>query len=147
MKDIERLSQAKYIEVDAEVRYWEDASFNGQEDTEGKLVPFRHKDCWTPAIRLTDGQIINWPEGLEASIHYKVCDAGLYWLSNEDGRIAKWAGYYVPDEFLCHGSRGHGDYIIFKVGADGKIINYRQPSVELADDDEDCQEGWRLLEQ
>jgi hypothetical protein len=30
-----------YIEVEAEVRYWEDASVNGQEDTDGKLMPFR----------------------------------------------------------------------------------------------------------
>lgn len=85
-----------YIEVEAEVRYWEDASVNGQEDTDGKLMPFRFGKKWCPIIRLDDGYIIGWPKGMTADVHYKVCDAGEYWLSEEAGRVAKWAGFYHP---------------------------------------------------
>ena len=122
--------QAAYIEIEAEVRYWEDATINGKEDTDGTLVPFRFGKQWCPTIRLADGWIVGWPEGTTADIHYKVCDQGEYWLAAEDGRVAKWSGYYVPDSFLCHGDTGFGDYIIFKVGADGKIEGWEQPEIE-----------------
>ena len=132
-----------YIEVEAEVRYWDDASVNGQEDTEGKLMPFRFGDKWCPTIRLEDGAIVNWPEGTTADVHYKVCDAGEYWLSEEAGRVAKWAGFYVPSDFLCHGDEGYGDYIIFKVGADGRIEGWKKPEVRMVCEcDEDDQSGW-----
>lgn len=137
----------EFIEVSAGVRYWDDATVNGVEDTKGDLIPCREGNLWKPVIRLSDGQIMDWPQGTTADIHYKICDAGLYWLKDKDGlRVAKWGGYYVPDDFLCHGSAGHGDYIIFKVGEDGKIINYRTPTVEQikaqANDDDDDQSSW-----
>lgn len=122
--------EAKYIEVQAEVRYWEDAEVNGIEDAEGTLIPFRRGDLWCPVIRLSDGAIIAWPKDTTASIHYKVCDAGEYWLlDKEQNRIGKYQGDYVPDSFLCHGDECYGDYIIFDVGADGKIMGWREPSV------------------
>lgn len=52
---------AIYIEVSAAVRYWEDATVNGQEDTDGKLMPLTQGSYWVPVIRLADGQIMNWP--------------------------------------------------------------------------------------
>lgn len=124
-----------YIEVDAEVRYWEDARINGAEDTDGSLIPLRTGSRWTPVIRLEDGRIEGWPEGVVARIHYKVCDQGEYWiLDSEKRRIARWAGDYVPDEYLCHGDHGYGDYIIFSVRGDGVIEKYRQPTI--------CPEEW-----
>lgn len=122
--------QASYIEIEAQVRYWEDATVNGQEDTNGTLMPFRFGDKWCPVIRLADGWIVNWPEDTTADVHFKVCDQGEYWLATEGGRVAKWVGHYVPDDFLCHGDTGYGDYIIFKVGADGKIEGWQQPAIE-----------------
>lgn len=120
-----------YIEVRAEVRYWEDATVNGVEDSDGSLVPLRDGYLWAPVIRLCDGAVMDWPASTEASIHYKVCDQGEYWLLDEArNRVAKWASYYVPDEFLCHGDDGYGDYIIFRVGADGKIENWRTPGID-----------------
>jgi len=114
--------QATYIEVSAEVRYWEGTKINGQEDIAGDLVPFRRGDLWCPVIRLEDGLVMDWPARMTADIHYKICDAGQYWLLDDNRqRIAKWAGHYVPDDFLCHGSNGYGDYIIFKVNAHGLI--------------------------
>jgi hypothetical protein len=118
------MENARFIEVSAEVRYWEDGTLNGKEDTAGE-IPLRRGDNWEPIIELHTGQILDWPQGVEASVHYKVCDAGEYWLLNENReRIAKWKGHYVPDAVLCAGSRGHGDYIIFTVSADGKIVKW-----------------------
>lgn len=139
--------QATYIEVDAEVLYWEDASLNGQEDTYGTLMPFRFGDKWCPVIRLADGWIVDWPEGTTADVHFKVCDAGEYWLlDDERKRVAKWSGFHVPDDFLCPGESGYGDYIILKVGADGQILKWRTPTVEIIYKcDEDAQHGWKKL--
>lgn len=127
------MKNARFIEVSAGVRYWEDATLNGIEDAEGKM-PFRTGDLWRPIIELTNGRILNWPDGVEADIHYKVCDDGEYWLLNNEGRrIAKHKSYYVPNSILCVGGNGYGDYIIFKVGGDGLIVGWRNPNI----DDED----------
>ncbi|MCU7370268.1 hypothetical protein PEC18_05130 [Paucibacter sp. O1-1] len=139
--------QATYLEVCAQVRYWEDATVNGAEDTEGTLIPARVNESWRPVIRLADGLVMDWPQGTTADIHYKVCDAGEYWLlDDERKRVAKWAGFYVPGDFLCHGDNGYGDYIILKVGADGLIEKYRAPKIEMnCGCDEDDQSGWALV--
>lgn len=116
--------------VEAEVRYWEDAIINGAEDEDGSLVPFRDGNLWKPVIDLKDGKIHDWPEGTTAHIHYKVCDQGEYWLIDSDGnRLFKWDGYYVPDDFLCHGDQGFGDYIIFHVDANGMIRGWQEPKI------------------
>lgn len=137
-----------YLEVSAEARYWEDATINGVADTNGTLTPLRKGDCWAPVIRLADGVVMDWPQGTTADVHFKVCDAGEYWLlDDERKRIAKWAGFYVPDDFLCPGNNGYGDYIIMKIGTDGVIAKWRAPSIEWACDcDEDSQHGWKRSE-
>lgn len=122
------------LKVSAEVRYWEDASVNGQEDVDGTLIPFRKGDLWEPIIDLATGKVDGWPQGTAAEIHYKVCDAGEYWLLDDGGKeVAKWAGYYVPDDFLCPGDNGYGDYIILEIDADGQIAKWRMPSIEPDD--------------
>lgn len=124
------MADPKYIEVSANVRYWEDASLNGEEDTNG-TIPLRNGDAWEPVIELDTGRVLDWPEGTEASVHYKVCDEGLYWLLDADKkRIAKWKSHYVPNDFLCHGDSGYGDYIIFKIGGNGLISEYRRPQID-----------------
>ena len=135
-----------YIEVSAAVRYWEDATVNGVEDNGGDLIPHKQGSYWVPVIRLADGVVMDWPAGTTADIHYKVCDAGEYWLLDEERkRVAKWAGFYVPDEFLSHGG-GYGDYIILKVGADGAIDGWKNPAIESACEcDEDGDSGWTRL--
>ena len=140
-----------YIKVEAGVRYWDDAVINGVPDESGNLTPFRVGGMWNPTIRLEDGLMMNWPQGTTADIHFKVCDAGEYYLLDEDQKpIAKWGGYYVPNDFLCHGDNGYGDYIIFKVSADGLIEKWTKPTIEMActcndqDEDED-QSSWKKL--
>lgn len=134
------MSNYVYIEVSAEVSYWEDATINGIEDTDGTLTPLRNGDFWEPVIRLSDGMVMDWPQGTTADIHFKVCDAGLYWLlDGERNRVAKWEGFYVPNDFLCHGDNGYGDYIIMKIQASGLIEKWRIPAVNSGNDDES---GW-----
>ncbi|SEG16403.1 hypothetical protein [Marinobacterium lutimaris] len=122
------MENAKFIEVSAAVRYWDDALVNGKEDTDGSLIPFTNGDLWEPVIDLEAGKIQSWPQGTEADIHYKVCDAGEYWLLDADKkRIAKWLSDYVPNKYLCHGDNGYGDYIILKVTEDGNIEDFEKP--------------------
>ena len=129
---------AVYLEVSAEVRYWDDATINGVEDTQGTLIPFREGDLWRPVIDLDAGRVLDWPDGVVADIHYKVCDAGEYWLLNaQRERIAKWGGSYVPDAFLCHGDTGYGDYIILVIDAQGIIQNYQRPKVQMTHSPDD----------
>ena len=133
-----------YIEVSAEVRYWDDAAINGVQDEAGSQVPCRQGGIWCPVIRLADGVVMDWPAGTTADIHFKVCDAGEYWLLDDDRkRVAKWAGFYVPNKFLCHGDNGYGDCIILKIDGEGRIAKWRTPEVEMVCPcDDDDQYGW-----
>lgn len=124
----------KYLIVDAGVRYFEDAEINGVSDDDGTLTPFVVDGRWKPVIDIEAGTVVDWPEGMTASIHFKVCDDGEYWLSSDGkDKIQKWADYYVPNDFLCHGDNGYGDYIILNVSGDGKIEKYRKPEIDLDD--------------
>lgn len=118
----------RLLRIKAHVRYWEDATVNSEEDTAGTLIPFRNGDAWEPTIDIVDGQIQGWPTGVTADIHYKVCDAGEYWLMRDGLFVAKWRDDYVP-RFLYAGDLGYGDYIIMSVGADGKIKNWQKPVI------------------
>lgn len=125
------LEQATHIEVEAAVRYWEDATVNGVEDSNGSRIPGRSGEVWHARIQLLDGIVEEWPAGTEADIHYKVCDQGEYWLADAAGcRIAKWRGYHVPNAFLCHGDEGFGDYIIMSIAGGGGIEGYVMPLIE-----------------
>lgn len=127
--------EATHIEVQAGVRYWEDASVNGvQEDDDAPTVPLRNDKCWCPRIRLVDGVVEGWPAGVTADIHYKVCDEGEYWLTDADSnRLSKWKGHYVPNDFLCPDDEGYGDYIIMTIGGDGSIANWAMPEIDPED--------------
>lgn len=127
------IRNATHVDVEAEVRYWEDTEVDGIVDETGSLIPGRIGDLWKIRIDLAAGRIEEWPSGTQASIHYKVCDQGEYWLSGRDGiRLAKWKGHYVPDDMLCHGDEGYGDYIIMTVSADGTIVDYRKPEIDVS---------------
>lgn len=124
------MKEPVYIEVVAGVRYWEDATVNGVEDEDGKLIPCRKDGVWCPVIRLADGAVMDWPKGTVADIHYKICDSGEYFLLDEHkNRIAKWDWDYVPSRFLCVGDNGFGDYIIFTVNGDGMIPGWKEPII------------------
>lgn len=128
------MSKPEYIEVSAGVRYWGDATVNGVEDVDGTLIPFRDGDRWCPTIRLADGLVLGWPAGMEARIHYKVCDDGNYQLRDANHLlVAERLDNYVPNDFLCHGDEGYGDYIILDIGGDGIIKGWKRPEVDADD--------------
>jgi hypothetical protein len=133
------MKNARYLEVDARVRYWEDATvgctvdgvYAELSDADGRLIPLRDGDSWKPIIDLQDGKILNWPAGYTADIHYKVADDGDYYLLNElKQRVAKWSSHYVPVWFLYFDSDSKDDdYITMTVDANGSIENYKKPDV------------------
>ncbi len=131
--------EVKYLKVSATVRYWEDSEINGEADETGTLTPFRNETEWCPVIDIEKGIVIGWPQGMRASFHFKVCDAGTYWLLDEsENEVAEIINNYVPSG-LCHGDRGFGDYIIFSVNEDGSIVDYSNKidPDDWVDNDED----------
>lgn len=117
--------QTKRVTVDrlrAEcgVRYWEDATVNGQEDSNGDLIPLRMGDAWCPTIMLATGQILDWPQGATAALHYKVCDDGRYSLLTPTGDVASTIDGYVP-KIMCPGGAGYGDYVIMSIDENGIV--------------------------
>jgi|GEM_PF-1153970 len=130
-----------YLQVEAEVRYWEDAQINGIVDQTGDMMPLRTGDLWTPVIRLEDGFVEGWPSGKSADICYKVCDQGEYFLLNDARqRVAKYRSGYVPD-MLSVGENGYGDYIILKISANGYINGWKEPSIDDSQWQAIAQEG------
>ncbi len=122
----------KTLHVKAGARYWEDATVNGVEDTEGDLIPCRNGDYWEPIIDVETGKIINWKEGAEADIHYKVCDDGTYTLKDAEGKIIASKDGYVPD-IMCPEKEGYGDYIKMKIDKNGIIANFKATFAEFTD--------------
>jgi hypothetical protein len=112
--------EVKTIIASAHVRYWEDSTVNGKEDTDGTLTPLRNGECWNPTIDIETGVIANWPEGTVADIHFKVVDEGVYQLADSEGKIVKEINGYVP-KIMCPEDSGYGDYIIMKIDGSGKI--------------------------
>jgi hypothetical protein len=129
-----RTVNATTLKVEAGVRYWEDAEVNGVTDDEGALIPFRAGDSWCPVIDVDRGSILDWPQGTTASIHYKVCDEGIYTLYADDGSKLTSKEGYVPS-IMTPGGSGYGDYIIMHIEADGQIANWRPDLSDFQDED------------
>jgi len=129
---IEKEYDVKKLAASVEVRYWEDASVDGVEDTSGDLIPCRNGDCFEPIICLYSGIILNWERGKDAEIHYKVCDAGEYiLLDDEDNEVIKIDGYVI--DMMCPEGGGYGDYVIMNVGKEGDIQNWKVSFDEFTD--------------
>lgn len=127
----------KTLEVEAGVRYWEDAIVNGVEDIKGDLIPCREGDLWKPIIDVELGKIINWKQGVRADVHYKVCDSGSYYLKDSIGNTVLYIdGDYVP-EILSPKENGYGDYIIMDIDENGVIANWKQTLSGFPLQDED----------
>jgi len=129
--------EVKTLHVEAGVRYWRDANINGIYDTEGTLTPCKERDLWKPIIDVDSGQIINWEIGKTAAIHFKVCDAGSYYLKDTEGNtILSIEDDYVPG-CLSPKDSGYGDYIIMDIDKDGFIQNWNPDLSEFGNDEEE----------
>ena len=123
--------------VEANVRYWEDSTIDGVEDIDGNLTPCRVGEIWNPIINFDDGKIKNWKQGVSASVHFKVCDAGNYHLQDVDGNnVLSIKQDYVPT-ILCPKGGGYGDYIIMDIDKDGFIQNWKNKDISEFQDSED----------
>lgn len=126
----------KFLKAECGVRYWEDGVVNGETDSDSEpKMPFSSANGWSPLIDVDAGTIVDWPEGVVASIHYKVCDAGVYSLLDEGKNLIATISDYVPD-ILSPGGQGYGDYVIMDIDGTGKISNWR-PSFDEWDKRED----------
>lgn len=136
---VEKEFDIRYLKVEAHVRYWEDSEINGEPDVdidehedEKPRMPFssyeevgfnKHEWLWKPIIDVDNGMILNWPNDIEADIHYKVCDEGVYTLLDNDFCRILQVESYVP-KCLYPGDDGYGDYIIMHINKDGSIDNF-----------------------
>ena len=126
-----------YLKAECGVRYWEDASVNGVDETDdAPTIPCRAGDAWAPLIHLETGSIVDWPEGTTASTHYKVADDGRYALLDADRNEVVAIEGYVP-KVMCPGGDGFGDYVIMDIGPDGKIARWQVDLSPFTDGDED----------
>ena len=112
-----------HLKAECGVRYWEDGEVNGVQDEEGVLIPLRQGDVWRIFVNLDTGVIDDWPEGVTAKVHYKVCDAGVYSLIDADGKERAKRDGYVPS-MLSPGRDCYGDYVIMEIDGTGKIGNW-----------------------
>lgn len=120
---------AQFICLDVGPRYWEDSTVNGIEDTYGHLMPLRDGDNVVITINIETGQVLDWPQGTTANIHYKVCDQGEYFLLNDiQETIAKYKGSYPPDG---------DDYIVMDINENGFIEEYSPIKID--------EERWKLI--
>jgi len=134
---IEKEVEIKFLQVKAGVRYWEDATINGVEDENGDLTPCRVDDLWCPNIDIDTGIITNWKQGTTANIHFKVCDAGSYYLLDENRNdVLSIENDYVP-AILCPKENGYGDYIIMDVDENGKIDKWKIKLGDFRHDDDE----------
>lgn len=125
--------EPKKVFVHAVVRYPEDAEVNGQdEDNDNPKMPMlafegieygMKKWVWHIAIDAKSGKIDDWPEGVTASTHYKVCDR-----CKVDIKGVPPYDEYVPD-FLAIDDNGYGDYIMLTINGDGTIKGWDEKRV------------------
>lgn len=142
--------EVKYIQVDTNVRYWENAEINGVNDinffeTKGQGEPkipcaVKVKDepeshiqsdhwHWKPLIDIETGQIVNWKKGVTADITYKVVDEfACDFLDAEKAVQFSYEGY-VP-RFMCPREEGYGDYIDMVIDEDGFIKDWDKEEVK-----------------
>lgn len=115
----------RFLAIDAGVRYWEDGKINGrQDDADAPSMPFSESGRWRIIIDIDSGVIVNWPKGATASVHYKVCDDGIYELRSANNELIKRIDNdYVPS-VLCPDEPGYGDYIIMTINEYGCISGW-----------------------
>jgi hypothetical protein len=130
---IEKEVDVKYCQLNVRPRYWEDATVNGVEDTDGTLLPCVSENMWKPLIDIDGGVIVNWEIGKTAKIHFKVCDEGSYYLLDEQNNVVlSIEEDYVPNKLI---PGEYGDYIIMDIDENGKIDKWNPRLNDFMDDD------------
>lgn len=129
----------KTLFIKSRVRYPEDAMLQeGPDDAwaeddpdQPKMPCMTYIECnrrtsswhWCPIIDLATGRIINWKQGVRASISYKVCDEFYCEIKDSDNAIVATYDGYVPS-FMAITDEGYGDYIYLEIDENGMIENW-----------------------
>jgi hypothetical protein len=127
----------KTLFVKAHVRYPEDAiiqedpddAWGADDNYQPKMPCISYVDCeykgwyWCPVIDLATGRIINWKQGVRASISYKVCDEFECYITDADDKIVTRYDGYVPD-FMSITDVGYGDYVYLEIDGNGMIADW-----------------------
>ena len=98
-------------------------------------MPFAVKDengeyRWKLTIDAKTGIIKDWPSGVTAKVHYKVCDDCEIDLYKDGEYVCNNDGFYYCPDFLCPDDEGYGDYIIMTIDGNGQIQNWKVSDVE-----------------
>lgn len=133
--------EAKFLKVDAGVRYWDDGYINDVEDCDSingspkmpcaEFVEEQYRILrggkwrWRPLIDIEAGQIVNWEQGITAHLHYKVCDDFQCEILDADKNVITSYEGYVP-KVMCPADEGFGDYIIMDIDENGFIQGWRK---------------------
>lgn len=133
--------EAKFLKVDAGVRYWDDGYINDVEDCDSingspkmpcaEFVGEQYRILrgrkwrWRPLIDIEAGQIVNWTKGTTANVHYKVCDDFQCEILDADKNVITSYEGYVP-KVMCPKDNGYGDYIIMDIDENGFIQGWRK---------------------
>ena len=134
--------EAKFLKVDAGVRYWEDAEVNGVSDSENpptipcaefigdkNRILIGQNYRWRPLIDIETGQIVNWEKGFDADVHYKVCDDFQCDILDADMDVIASYNGYVP-KVMCPADDGFGDYIFMDIDENGFIQGWNKELIE-----------------
>jgi len=149
-KTIKEKKDIRYFCLDVLPRYWEDSDINGEEDIEWETqnkgtaprMPLSYRNSetrtnyqhewysWKIKVDIETGKILDWIEGTEANIYYKVCDAGTYWLETIDGEEVHKIDSYVPKVIDFYGN-SYGVCLIFNINKDGYIKEWIKNKEEI----------------
>ena len=73
-------------------------------------------------IDVDNGEVINWPKNCPFDFYdFKIIDTGKYKLLTDEGNTIVECEGYVPDIL---GHNGYGDYLMFEIDENSKIIDF-----------------------
>lgn len=139
----------KTIYVNAHVRYPEDSMIRedlddawGEDDPDKPNMPCmeyvenRYSGWyWKPIIDIKTGKILNWKQGVKASISYKVVDEFSCEIKDSDNAIVASYEGYVPS-FMAITDEGYGDYVYLEIDENGMIDNWSFTDSDFKEIDE-----------
>ena len=114
----------RFLRADVCPISFEDAEVNGEDDDENEPnIPCYEGGRWNILIDIKTGKVLNWKQGVEARIYYKVVDEGVYTMyDNSMRKVDEYEGY-VPD-LMSLDDEGYGDYMNLTINEDGFIEDW-----------------------
>ena len=122
---LERKVQRRILDIEVPIYHPEDATVNGEPDYRHQtpMMPYLVQVNpglewkWLISVDVETGEVIFWPQGVNATTNYKVVDECKLHFGAID-----YEGY-VPD-FLGIDDKSWGDYICITIKEDGFIKNW-----------------------